>query len=291
MGAATSAETAEERAGAARRRSGAVAERRSMAENLSRECVIAIAWGFDQTLSPDSVQPLFTRFGVDAKDFWTELCGVDFESRQGLRSVSQTQSYLNHILAYTKAGRFNGLTNRLLHELGSEIPLYDGLPGFFERLKATFEVAPLVNHGIRVEHYIISVGLTQMIQGSRIAPYVNGVWGCEFDESPTKADRHNSAGPLFEAADPTIRGVGHLIESTTKPRLLVDISTGAGKCNDIARGGIPFHNILYVAGSQSSLDAFNTVNQYGGRTFAVYEPSNAAHFQSVQQLQLQNRVH
>src|SRR5471032_1230432 len=37
-------------------------------------------------------------------------------------------------------------------------------------------------HGIAVEHYIISSGMKVLIEGSRLAPYVRPIFGCEFAE-------------------------------------------------------------------------------------------------------------
>src|SRR5438046_10257986 len=38
------------------------------------------------------------------------------------------------------------------------------------------------DQGIRVEHYIISSGMKMLIEGSRLAPYVRAIFGCEFAE-------------------------------------------------------------------------------------------------------------
>ena len=45
------------------------------------------------------------------------------------------QLYMLHILSYVKAGRFKGLNNALLRELGGRLTFYDGLPAFFQTLK------------------------------------------------------------------------------------------------------------------------------------------------------------
>jgi hypothetical protein len=48
--------------------------------------------------------------------------------------------------------------------------------------------------------------------------------------------------------------------------------------------------MIYIADGPSDVPAFSIVNQYGGRTFAVYKPRSMEHFQSVDRLQKENRV-
>jgi hypothetical protein len=163
-----------------------VAERRGdMPQSLFTQNVIAVIWDFDKTLTPNYMQgPLFRKFGVDEKTFWDESNGLaEYYKRSGIGNVSNDSLYLNHILAYVKADIFKGLNNELLLELGGEIEFYDGLPDFFRSVKAVAAATDqFLRHGVTVEHYIVSTGLRQMILGSKIAQYVDGVWGCEFVE-------------------------------------------------------------------------------------------------------------
>jgi len=247
-----------------------------MTKDPSGQRSIAVVWEFEKTLSADCLQPLFARFGVDPKAFW--------------RSVPQDTSYLNHILEYTAAElstalpptpAFRGLSNSLLYELGPEVSLYDGLPEFLERLNGSAEVAGWATLGIRVDHFIVSTGIEQIIRGSRICPYMSEIWGSEFDESPSGSDY-----PLFATADPTICGVRRSIDGTTKPRILSEMNSRTGKHTEIS-----LQNTIYIDGSSSNVPAFGTVTSHGGRTFAVYEPHDAAQFQVAQQLQQQGLAH
>lgn len=200
-----------------------------MAQNLFSQNIIAIIWDFDKTLIPDYMQePLFRRYGVDAATFWDEVNGLpDFHKRNGLALVSKDTLYLNHILTYVRSGTFKGLSNKLLRQLGAEIEFYAGLPDFFATLKRSVaENERYRRYDIEVEHYIVSTGLRQMILGSKIAPYVDEVWACEFVE---KVPPPGYLGRLPDLSLPdkeTIIDIGYVLDNTTKTRAVFEINKG-----------------------------------------------------------------
>src|SRR5713101_2148427 len=145
-----------------------------MTAPLFPQTAIAMIWDFDRTLIPGYMQePLFLRFGVNGDEFWTEVNALaDFHRGHGASLVAEDTIYLNHILAYVRAGRFPGLNNALLRELGRELVFYPGLPDFFPRIKQLVAAnSAFAKHDITVEHYVVSTGLRQMILGSAIAEH------------------------------------------------------------------------------------------------------------------------
>jgi len=103
------------------------------ARNLFDQNKIAIIWDFDKTLIPyDMQRPLFQQYGVDEETFWQECNALpDYYRSRGYELVSRDQMYLLHILSYVKAGRFKGLNNSLLRQLGSQ--RVDAAGGFGDR--------------------------------------------------------------------------------------------------------------------------------------------------------------
>jgi hypothetical protein len=262
--------------------------------------VIAIIWDFDKTLIPGYMQaPLFRRFGVDPVTFWDEVNALPGVHRDnGLHNVSMDSIYLNHILTYVQAGVFKDLTNALLRELGAEIELYPGLPDFFDEIKRDIVANPAFRvHAIELEHYIVSTGLYEMIVGSKIAPYVDDVWGCEFTEL-TPPPGYRRARLLDPPAQRTIAQLGYVIDNTSKTRAIFEINKGSNKIKNIDVNDsiptherrIPFHNMIYIADGPSDVPVFSILNQYGGHTYAVYKPGDKAEFEQVTSLNRQNRV-
>jgi hypothetical protein len=271
-----------------------------MARQLFPQNVIAMIWDFDKTLIPGNMQaPLFRHYDIDEAGFWAEVEGLEeFYRSHGSWLIQRDHLYLNHILTYVKAGRMPGLGNALLRQLGAEIEFYTGMPDFLELVRKSVEAVPrFAEHQIRVEHYVVSTGLRQMILGSAIAPQIEDVWACEFTElvaPPGYADRQDR---LF-SPEGEIQQLIYTIDNTSKTRALFEINKGTNKNPSIdvnakvAREDrrIPFQNMIYVADGPSDVPVFSIVDENGGRTYAVYRPGSEREFEQANRLLEQGRV-
>ena len=272
-----------------------------MPQQLFLQNIIACIWDFDKTLIPGYMQaPIFDHYRVDAKKFWKEVNELPkYYRKDGLDLIVPDTVYLNHFITYARHGIFKGLNNRRLREFGTEIEFYKGLPEFFDEVKQFVRADPTYRqHDIRVEHYIVSTGLRQMILGSKIAPHVDGVWGCEFLENPPppgylSADRKTAAD-----APKIISQIAYALDNTTKTRAVFEINKGSNKIPDIDVNAmipdedrrVPFQNMIYIADGPSDIPVFSLINRFGGRTFAVYQPGSKNEFAQVNNLQKQKRV-
>lgn len=272
-----------------------------MSQALFLRNIIAVIWDFDKTLIPDYMQrPLFRKFGVDEGEFWREVNGLGAHYlNRGLEVVASDMIYLNHILTYVREGRFKGLTNRMLEELGKEIEFYPGLPAAFPALKEWVEGhGAWAKHGVRLEHYVVSTGLRRMIMGSEIAPYVDDVWACEFIEEPPAPPGYLGETPPLPHVPGEICQIGYSIDNTTKTRALFEINKGTNRHPEINvnakidedKRRIPFHNMVYIADGPSDVPVFSILNRAGGHTFAVYKPGSDKEFEQVKSLQDQDRI-
>jgi len=260
-----------------------------MSQPVFTQTTIAMVWDFDKTLIPGYMQrPLFEQFNVDEGQFWREVNEqADEYRRRGCEQVSDVLAYLNHILQYVRNGQFLGLTNQKLEELGGRLEFYPGLPDFFKEMKLFLASDPrFAQHDIALEHYVVSTGFTRTIRGSSIAPFVDGVWGCEFIEA-------------LDSANPEIAQIGYVLDHTTKTRSVFEINKGVNKYpgeinvnasfpDDERR--IPFNNMIYVADGPSDVPVFSVVKRLGGRTYGVYNPGHDKEFLQVKSLQEQGRV-
>ena len=262
-----------------------------------------MVWDCDKTLISSYMQePLFRHFDVDGKKFWQEVNALKtFYGKQGI-SVNSDTSYLNHILTYVKAGIFKGLNNALLREFGKELKFYPGLPQFFGEVKS------LINDNekykafdIRLEHYVVSTGFAETIRGSDIAPFVDGIYGCEFIESPALPGFLDCADCLNagENVPREISQIASALDNTSKTRYLFEINKGSNKYpetidvnSSIARESrrVPFENMIYIADGPSDVPAFSILNYNGGSTFAVYPKGDVKAFRQVDALRRDNRV-
>lgn len=258
--------------------------------------VLAVVWDFDKTLISHYMQePLFAEYGLDGAAFWAEVNALPaLYAAQGLRVNAET-IYLNHLLAYVRAGRLPGLTNAKLRSLGERLRFFPGLPGLFEATRALEAEEPYRSFHLTVEHSIVSTGLAQIIRGSLVAPYVESIWGCELIETPFVP---GYAGLQPAAPANSVTEIGATIDNTTKTRALFEISKGVNKHPDLdvnqkmsdLERRVPLNQMIYVADGPSDVPAFSVVRKGGGKTLAVYRPGDLGSFNQARRLQEDHRV-
>lgn len=251
--------------------------------------IIAVIWDFDKTLVAGYMQdPIFKKYKVDPIPFWSEVNALPekYEKEQNVQ-VNKDTIYLNHFINCAHNGTFPGLSNAMLYELGAELLFYNGIPEVFQKTKAVVDNEPgYKEFDIKVEHYIVSTGMIQMIRGSTIMPYVDDVWGCEFIEAPD-ADGIN-----------VISEIGYTIDNTSKTRALFEINKGVNKRDGVdVNSKVPedmrrvhFKNMIYIADGPSDIPAFSLVNKNGGSTFAIYPKGDKRALQQVEKMREDGRI-
>ena len=269
-------------------------------KNLHRQNIVACIWDFDKTLIPGYMQaPIFEAFGIDEEQFWKEVNALpDIYAKRGTR-VSYDTIYLNHLISFVKNGCLKGLTNQRLRELGKELRFYDGLPDLFTRLQAVTESRlEYKKHNIKLEHYIISTGLAEMIKGSMIAPHVDGIYGCEFIEAPLPPNYSNQ-DEFPRQMEFEIRQIGTIVDNTIKTRYIFEINKGSNKnptidvnaSMDRVDRRIPIDRMIYTADGPSDVPVFSVVKSNGGKTYAVFNPESEAEFAQNDALLHAGRIH
>lgn len=270
-----------------------------MATTLFTQNIIACIWDFDKTLIPEYMQtPLFKRYGVNERNFWAETNALMEQYKKRGYALSGEIAYLNHLLTYVLSGEMAKLSNAILRDCGSEIKFYPGLPDFFAQARAFVEEKEIFRkHEIQLEHYIVSTGLAEMVRGSKIAPYVDGIWGCEFIENPLQPGFLKQKELELQAAA-GIAQIGMVIDNTTKTRALFEINKGTNKNPAIDVNAniapedrrIPFQNMIYIADGPSDIPSFSVVKKGGGRAYAVYNPARSDEFAQNDRLRQVGRI-
>jgi hypothetical protein len=263
--------------------------------------IIAVLWDFDKTLITGYMQtPLFEHYGVDSVRFWDEVNALpDFHARAGEGEPFISDSlYLNHILTYVRHGVFAGLSNAMLRQLGAKQHLAAGVPDILEQIAAFARDQQAFRDGtVGIEHYVISTGLRQMVLGSRVAPYMRHIWGCEFLERVAPPGFLD--GAAGEPGDGTICDIGYIIDHTTKTRAIFEINKGVRENLGVNvnthiprdQRRVPFANMIYIADGPSDIPSLSVINQFGGSTFGVYQPDSPRDFEQARQMLDQGRVH
>ncbi|MDK1021873.1 MAG: HAD family hydrolase [Candidatus Hydrogenedentes bacterium] len=265
-------------------------------KGLFLQNVIALIWDFDKTLSPHNMQkPIFEAYEIEEAQFWREVNALPAYYGRAKIDVHEDTCYLGHLLSYVRHGKMPGLTNAKLRELGGRIELFPGLPECFDRLKGALEKPAYRDADIRLENYIVSTGLRAMIEGSKIAGKVNGIWASGFIEEAAGPDSDLDGGTPGSGEIGQIAG---LLDNTTKTRAIFEINKGVNmgagiSVNDtIAEEDrrVPFKNMIYIADGPSDIPSFSVIRRNGGLAFAVYDPAHQDRFEQAVELQETRRV-
>ena len=218
--------------------------------------VLAICYDFDKTLSPDDMQAqgYIQSIDYDVSEFWHR---ADMLSQE-----NEMDSNLAYMYMMVDGARGKILFNKnTLMEYGSKVKLFPGVEEWFERIRNYGK-----NAGVKVEHYIISSGLKEMIEGTSVAKAgaFEKIYACSF--------LYNDRG---EAVWPS-----QMVNYTNKTQFLFRISKGVLDVNDPGVNDffapdqirVPFRNMVYIGDSDTDIPCMKLVNSYGGHSIGVYDP-------------------
>ncbi len=218
--------------------------------------VLAICYDFDKTLSPDDMQAqgYVQSVGYDVKKFWDEANALAAEN-----DMDGNLAYMYKMMRESE-GRFV-FNRRSLEEYGAKVKLFAGVAGWFERIKRYG-----AEHGVTVEHYVISSGLKEMIEGTEIARA--GVFEKIYASSFYFNDRGVAVWPA------------QTINYTNKTQFLFRIEKGVLDINDPAVNDyfppeelrVPFRNMVYLGDSDTDVPCMKLVHSNGGHAIGVYHP-------------------
>lgn len=227
------------------------------AANQFEKKVIALVYDFDGTLSPKPMQEytFLPKIGQDPKSFWAESNKLAKE--QGADSLI---TYMH--LMYKKAKAAGVRIDREdLVALGREVELFPGVEGWFDEIAEYVRIAA-EGHGVTLRHYLVSSGLTEIIEGTSIYPRFHNVFASEY---------------WFDAYD--LPYPKRVITDTGKTQYLFRINKGVENLGDsindhMPEGArpIPFSNMIYFGDGETDVPSMAVMRKNGGYAVAVHGP-------------------
>lgn len=234
--------------------------------------VLAVCYDFDRTLTPGDMQAqgFIQSVGEDVNEFWRQSNKLSVEN-----DMDMNLAYMLTMVKKAK-GKFY-VTRRALNEYGAKIELYRGAEEWFGRIDEYGR-----ERGICVEHYIISSGLKEMIEGTAIARHFKKIYASAFcyDEDGV---------PVWPA---------QAINYTNKTQFLFRIEKGCLDINDHEGVNeyirpeelrVPLRNVVYIGDSDTDIPCMKLVNSYGGHAIGVFDPEKK-NKQKVFRLMANNRI-
>ncbi len=220
---------------------------------MNTKPVAAILYDFDKTLSTKDMQEyaFIPGIGMTADDFWTKC------------DVLTKEHHMDQILAYMYVMLTEARGKKLLNrseftELGKTVELFDGVATWFDRINQYAEKI-----GIQLEHYIISSGLKEIIEGTPIAKYFKEIYAAEFFY-----DEQNV--PVWPAMAVNYTSKTQFLFRINKGVLDVTDHRSLNKFTPEEKRRIPFNNMIYIGDGFTDVPCMKLVKVNGGHSVAVY---------------------
>ena len=233
--------------------------------------IIALLYDFDKTLCTQDMQnyAFIPSLGMQPAEFWQEANSFGWRERM--------DGILAYMYTMLRKAKEKGLSiqRQDLVEMGRSIVLFPGVKEWFERINAFGE-----SQGVEIEHYILSSGLREIIEGSGISHEFKEIYASEFyyDESGI---------PVWPKLDVNFTAKTQFVYRINKGVLDVanDRDLNASMPDDSKR--VPFTNMIYVGDGLSDVPCMKMMRSYGGQAIAVYQPESRT---AVEELLQKGRV-
>ena len=241
---------------------------------MRRKPIVALIYDFDGTLSPGNMQEFgfIQAIGSTPDEFWKMSDGIAVG-----QDASNSLAYMK--LMFDKA-RESGirLTRNDFRKYGMDIKLYDGVREWFRNVNE-YGTA----RGVKIEHYINSSGLKEIIEGSPIA----------------KEFKHIFAGSFIYDEKGEAEWPGIAVDYTAKTQFLFKIQKGIFSSRDAKQVNesmadenkrIPFTNMIYFGDGDTDVPSMKIVGMFGGHSIAVFDPTRPNKREVARKLLRQGRV-
>ncbi len=215
---------------------------------------IGILYDFDKTLCTTDMQEysFIKNLDMSSDDFWGEAAKLTKE-----HDLEKVLSYMFVMIRECKK-RNIPLTEQYLKKCGENVVLFRGVETWFDRINEFG-----AQMGVEIEHYIISSGTYEIIQGTPIAKYFKRIYACRY--------MYDENG---EAIWPALA-----INYTLKTQYIYRISKGIldvtddynlNRLQDESLRRIAYRNMIYIGDGMTDIPCMKMVKEKGGKSIALY---------------------
>lgn len=219
---------------------------------MEKKPILAICYDFDKTLSPDDMQAqgYIQSIGFKVSEFWKESNNLATDN-----DMDQNLAYMYMMASKSRGKRL--FTRENLRGDGAKVELFPGVDTWFDRINQYGD-----SKGVEVEHYIISSGLKEMIEGTKVADKFKKIYASSF----------------YYDVDGVAVWPAQVVNYTNKTQFLFRIEKGVLDVNNQGVNSyfapdeyrIPFRNIVYIGDSDTDIPCMKLVNINGGHSIGVY---------------------
>ncbi len=220
--------------------------------------IVAFLYDFDKTLCTTDMQDyaFIPSLGMTPAEFWAVANGFGRTNR-----VDGILAYMYTMLREAER-KDRPFTRQDLVEKGRGIVLFPGVAEWFGRINA-FGAA----QGVRVEHYIISSGLREIIEGCAISREFKEIYASEFYYDESGRPVWPKLAVNFTAKTQFVYRINKGVLDMSDDKTLNDSMPDDSK-------RVPFTNMIYVGDGLSDVPCMKMMRSYGGQAIAVYQAGN-----------------
>lgn len=239
-----------------------------------RKTTVAFMYDFDETLSHGYMQDhsLIPMLGYDVPTFWSEV--NKFGTANNMDNVL---AYLYKIVEYAKKKGIP-LTKEKMASLGDGIRYFDGVTTWFDRIT---EYGKTI--GLNIEHYILSSGMKEIIDGTEIAGKFKKIFACSYiyDES---------GNPIWPCIAVNYTNKTQYLYRIRK-NLMDDLNNTVGINDYISdENKLPYKNMFYFGDGMTDVPCMKVLKEKGGYAFSVYDPESQKAKNTSRKLYNEGRV-
>jgi len=222
---------------------------------------IAIICDCDDTLSPDTTSSLLEDNGIDVSPFWKKI------SKQVEQGWDPPLAWMTAIVDMMNSGKIKQNTNQKLAKFGKTIKPFEGVTKFIPELKKTINaISDFKDAEVKIESYIISSGIEDIIRGSSLGKQFDDIFAGKFSEDKKTG---------------IIEGIKSSVTFTEKTKFLYAINKGIPgdvlrkypyRVNDYISDEnkkIPFEYMIYLGDGPSDIPCFSAINSKKGNCIGI----------------------
>ena len=225
---------------------------------MEKQPIVAILYDFDKTLCTTDMQnyAFIPSLGMTPAEFWELANSFGRQNR-----MDGILAYMYTMIQESKRKNLPFIRQDLV-EKGKSIVLFPGVQEWFRRINAFG-----AEQGVQVEHYIISSGLREIIEGSEICDAFKEIYASEFFYDESGAPVWPKLAVNFTAKTQFVYRINKGVLDVSDDKTLNDSMPDDSK-------RVPFHNMIYVGDGLSDVPCMKMMRAYGGQAIAVYQESN-----------------
>lgn len=218
--------------------------------------IFALLYDFDHTLSPRDMQEyaFIPGLGMEDREFWDKC-----DEAIVRYNMDPILAYMYVMLEQARGKML--ITRDVLKELGKGIGLFKGVSTWFKRVNAYAEKA-----GMKAEHYIISSGLKEIIEGTSIADEFEKIYAAEY-----VYNEYNE--PVWPAMAVNFSSKTQFLYRINKGTLDIADNVRINEYMSQEERRVPFRNMIYFGDGYTDVPCMKLVHENGGHSIAIYQDS------------------